>query len=684
MKSYFKTIVAVLSFVFEVSTMMPRREGPVDISAGYGPHPDLWKYASNDSRVSVFKPESELCCSGNVFPSSPNSYHRCCGSSQFDTTRQKCCDGVVHDLRPGFDCCGSAYFSVKEAKCCISPLDRKAILKQFPATILGDIDAIHSTLCCGLKLFNSKTHICCSADRATMPLGPPPPSSFPASNAESSGFPPMSASPNYMTIASNTPRFIIYQKEFKNTACCKGRIYDRSKESCGYGEDQPQTYESNSHFVQMNYPQPMTKFMCNTEEYSTKTHICCSHFSSENGTFNVVNTLMEKKWPNTVCCGSEIYNYETQLCCNFSKIHEQNADGSLECCGAGVFDVKKEQCCDGNAVVAVEALNGKDSCCGSEKIPYTSNAQMCCGNKVLEIPEMQPHERGSLQCCWEADGNSEPTLYDFKNETCCKGVKHANKDNFGVCCGSQFYNWDDQICCDGDLFNKSSMNDACCGKQVYDSMSHLCCDFKDGVVVQKKSRYETCCGTIAYDYKKEVCCSSDSHPRGYPMASYMPMELAETAVFPRTTSATSCCGLNVIDLETHQCCGSKPIEVTKEICCHYLDESHSFKAVAVAKITPHARCCGKDAYDPNTERCCNNTVVQGDKALVCCGSMLYDVEKQICCRGKVHTVDEEKKTVDCCAENLYDPASQVCCKGAIKDKGEAAPPTACCYPPEEF
>ncbi|CAB4024516.1 Hypothetical predicted protein [Paramuricea clavata] len=41
-----------------------------------------------------------------------------CGENAFDSCKQDCCCGTIHDHMPGFKCCGPKYYNPADYKCC--------------------------------------------------------------------------------------------------------------------------------------------------------------------------------------------------------------------------------------------------------------------------------------------------------------------------------------------------------------------------------------------------------------------------------------------------------------------------------------------------------------------------------------------------------------------------------------
>uniref|UniRef100_T1JGZ0 Uncharacterized protein n=1 Tax=Strigamia maritima TaxID=126957 RepID=T1JGZ0_STRMM len=601
----------------------------------------------NESLVASYRPESQMCCSGNVFTTSANSYQKCCGSSEFDVTRQMCCDGKVHSMKIGFHCCGSEYFSVKKAKCCTSSITGNRTLLPFADDIASDPEATQSIKCCGSKLVDTRTHICCAQIRRYHTYYQPRRlARISFSSQRYSRF-------HHRYMPMTRPQFTVYEKKYAQTGCCKGKIYNKKEKTCpsniGHQSDHQAYQRANrNRYIEHGRPRPSYHYpmfgICNRTTYNVKTHICC--FLTRRNDTSLHSTSESKvvaaKSSRTSCCGLQPYDWDKEICCDNKQIHPQNPEGTMECCGLTVYDTSSKRCCESSdAVEDVDKLpDNADSCCGENKIPFDSDAQMCCGNKVFDIPKDIHGPR--YFCCWDEKSGQQPSIYDPRNQVCCGGVKHDNSGHRAGCCGSETVDWHSEVCCNGKKMKRESRYESCCGNTTFNSRHELCCNYETGFVLPRKSRGDSCCGNVTYDYREQLCCRSDFSLLGSGSGS-RGGSTGETAVFFRATRSVICCNLTAIDSRTHACCDGKAIVKSEQLCCRSMDSDGLFDSVTLLdKVTNKSRCCGKEQYDPDSHKCCDNTVVEvGDRSLRCCGSQVYHPARQTCCADKVYDSSRE-------------------------------------------
>ena len=86
--------------------------------------------------------------------------------------------------------------------------------------------------------------------------------------------------------------------------------------------------------------------------------------------------------------------------------------------------------------------------------------------------------------------------------------------------------------------------------------------------------------------------------------------------------------------------------------------------------------CGRTTYDPLWNTCCCGKVHPGavDRHTGCCLTRRYNLDKQLCCDGRVINLDPE--LYHCCGKQAYDPWNQTCCHGYFVVNGKG---TCCGY-----
>ncbi|XP_065179401.1 galaxin-like [Sycon ciliatum] len=273
------------------------------------------------------------------------------------------------------ECAGQA-FTTAEWMCCEGNIVRGTIETGFQ--------------CCGPEAYNNRTEVCCMGTIETAPMG---------------------------------------------SKCCAGTVYHPSREMC---------------CMDMVAPGPeRTKTCCGTESYANATQGCCG--------------------------GTAVFEHAIAMCCD-GAITTDGPAAVRECCGTNTFPKGAgHMCCAGNVVNANPA---QEKCCGADIYnPYTD---ICCQDTVMARSQPGAVEHccgagiiGPLSACC---GNN--TVYDPAMQQCCGGqVADGTPPQF-MCCGpSSFSIFGESLCCNGLLQHAGpdARTMACCGTSVFSTLTHTCC-----------------------------------------------------------------------------------------------------------------------------------------------------------------------------------------------------------------
>lgn len=171
-----------------------------------------------------------------------------------------------------------------------------------------------------------------------------------------------------------------------------------------------------------------------------------------------------------------------------------------------------------------------------------------------------------------------------------------------------------------------------------------------------------------------------------------------------------CCSGKVITRErdVSMCCGDAVFDPTEELCCSNkvlklpADPPGALHAPLVpmghfrpgAPVYFSARsvlygCCGDAIFNVEKQLCCNGKIrdkpanASRDTYFACCDDDVYDASEQECCRGRL--LPKTKLSEGCCGDKVIDYAEQICCLDYFFDTTEMpvvydrdTPDVSCC------
>lgn len=254
------------------------------------------------SQGEQYHPMIELCCNGHVVPKVGNRT-RCCGDNSFDPWSEMCCDDTTNSILPRMTqptCCGSDLYDAASDMCCGSTVFYGVPTRGLPRPTLA---------CCGDQGYDTTRQICCEETLS-----------------------PVSQRPGALP------------------GCCGSRAYDAASQLCCDGLP---TFK----------PSNMSA-CCSTHAYNIATQLCCNN-----------QYVAFKVGSNAVCCGRySTYNPTNQLCCNGFPVSNRNPTGgtmlccegvmqpkttpTTNCCGSQVYDTVTQLCCDGRIPVSKWTFGG--------------------------------------------------------------------------------------------------------------------------------------------------------------------------------------------------------------------------------------------------------------------------------------------------------------------------------------
>jgi hypothetical protein len=184
--------------------------------------------------------------------------------------------------------------------------------------------------------------------------------------------------------------------------------------------------------------------------------VCC-------GNESIINVSGNGRF--SVCCGTTVYDYRNEICCN--GILTSRSDGySTACCGNQTYNSATHECCMGSEF---NWQQGSDMQVSEwDATPYDPATQFCCDGKVLS----RLYGRYSTWCC----GGS--TVYDTSISVCCNGtIASSLYGDYSVCCGATVVN---------DLTTGCCANPDGTNAQPFTRQDQTCCN---GVVEVRRQQY---------------------------------------------------------------------------------------------------------------------------------------------------------------------------------------------------
>ncbi|XP_040902510.1 uncharacterized protein si:ch211-195m9.3 [Toxotes jaculatrix] len=435
--------------------------------------------------LEAYNPLNEMCCQSTVVPK-PVPKAQCCGKDAFDVDKQLCCGPlnnktILTRKSSHHQCCGHAqYDTLKE--CCFWNDEISEVHPLNSSSCANESAQIVSALCfqssttatlppqaqyCDKEVFDVDKQLCC---------GPY----------------------NNKTILT---------RKSSHHQCCGHGQYDTLKECCFWNDEISEVHPLNSSHCASGHapksPQPnCTKpdlSLCGSSCYNPKEFHCCERNQTKTPWCGSAGQ----------CDGvPTVYNPRTQFCCDgcvlelkswrdqdredgeeFSEISipYNPAKGTVccfqfhgspgqHCCGTEIYQPHTEICCDGHRHPKVE--NGH--CCGI-KAYNTKDPQMkCCAGTLHNVTSLS----GTRECCGSSLQNPE--------DVCCssedKELLYSNKKGFR-CCGHLYYNTSLWSCCAGTLSPLHQPHQ--CQDKIKESRflsvsnlndTHLCEEMKIGTV----------------------------------------------------------------------------------------------------------------------------------------------------------------------------------------------------------
>ena len=287
-------------------------------------------------------------------------------SISYDSEKHICCNGKVSVKSPNATtCCGTNTYDIGKEMCC----DNVVLSKISPDTGCCTKNGIST-------VFNKNDQICCDGN--------------------------------------------LYSKR-KYTACCLGTNdilpYHESHEICCDGQTFPKITFNKCCYNPLGHaiPYNSSNHLCcdgNLHHGAISTHLCCSGRSIPKPEPNAAS-------PHYDCCGTDIYDTITQICCN-GKIYEKIQ---------------------------------YDACCFSADQPYHSSVSTCCCDKI--------HDKHRFDGCCAGRG------YNSHTHTCCWPVVHKKRKGHKCCNGAAaLFHVFTQRCCSGSVVNGKLCSPSAISRQV--------------------------------------------------------------------------------------------------------------------------------------------------------------------------------------------------------------------------
>lgn len=346
-----------------------------------------------------------------------------------------CCNGIVNDVSDPtyqYRCCGDQAYHYQESICCPGNI-LEAVPDEFQ-------DRYYQYKCCLDEetgkpvLYNVSTHTCCDGR--------------------------------------------LQEKKHNLWAtCCGKHIYDHDTEGCCNGE----VYQQSNNLgccadeviyditfqrccatwnrvgndwvadLMLHDKTSNTSQCCGRELYDTKTHVCCDETIIEKPA-----NIPEDMDPG--CCNRQVFNQENQICCQKwelvdgvyeatnSKIHDKLGNRTT-CCGENIYNYQEEVCCNDGLVLSKPEGSEEERnnmwCCGTEIVSSLNNQLLCIDKKLVTVEQNSDvwtcgngtyDPTTTQRCCYDVlyDWLSNDTITD---NSCCYEAQDAYNSNTELCCG---------------------------------------------------------------------------------------------------------------------------------------------------------------------------------------------------------------------------------------------------------
>ncbi|XP_071353332.1 uncharacterized protein [Trachinotus anak] len=400
----------------------------------------------------AYSPHNEICCQSTVV-TKPVPKAECCGKEALDVDKQLCCgtsDNTTILIRESahHQCCGHDQFNTK-TECC---LEINGALKK---------QQIHSNCCAeNSEAFDVDKHICCGPfDAQTILIRN-------SSRHECCGHGQYDTENECCCLIGGS-----LKKQPINSSCCTNETGvqllkpEPPQPKC----TEPQTSLCGSSCYNLSQfrccerNQTKPHWCCSPGQcdaaptvYDPHTHICCDGCVSE-----------RKPWKNQ-CCGQAPYGLAQRgvLCCN-NTLYKDREDGEecseisipynpakgticcsqfhgspgQHCCGTEIYQPHTEMCCNGHRHPKVK--NGH--CCGIRAYSLTDPHVKCCAGRLYELKDLGKHGHNA-QCCGSSLQKPQDVCCSSENEE----LLYAKRTGFR-CCGHLYYNTSLWSCCEGKL-----------------------------------------------------------------------------------------------------------------------------------------------------------------------------------------------------------------------------------------
>ena len=91
-------------------------------------------------------------------------------------------------------------------------------------------------------------------------------------------------------------------------------------------------------------------------------------------------------------------------------------------------------------------------------------------------------------------------------------------------------------------------------------------------------------------------------------------------------------------------------------------------------------CCGDQSINLEKEICCEGKIIKGNpKKTTCCGAEAFNPRKKLCCNGRIsdkhrlscgdQQVDDEDDEGPHCASERFNSRNKMCCHNQLFDRG---------------
>ncbi|XP_024660597.1 uncharacterized protein LOC112435872 isoform X1 [Maylandia zebra] len=394
-----------------------------------------------------YNPATATCCKvqhGKIITASitqglSEKASKCCDLKAYNPVNEICCQStIISKPGPMAECCGKDVFD-KDKQLCCGPADNKTILVR---------NSRHHE-CCGHSQYDTETQCCCSNEEK-----------LEIQSKDSSccvrNFTPGLSSGN-TNFNKPSPKNGscgegMKQKIFKlqpkctepNTHLCGSSCYNPKQNRCCESNHKPHSLDnSGQRKATATVYNPHTQVCCDGRVSPWKPWIdqCCGetpYGSAQRGVLCCNKSLYEGRDDGEECSEMGIpYNpAKGTMCC--SQFH---GSPGQHCCGIEIYQPHTEICCNGHRHLKSENIH----CCGVKAYNIKDPQMKCCAGTLYNLTSLDKHG-GDAQCCG--------SILQKPQDICCsnedKEVLYSAKTGFR-CCGHLYYNTTLWSCCAGGL-----------------------------------------------------------------------------------------------------------------------------------------------------------------------------------------------------------------------------------------